>query len=234
MAEEAGASDGVLAAPAALPDDWTRVSTVYRPPGTPTEAFNHTFADHRDWLKPFFRAVPPGSEVLDLGCGCGTPDARILSERFRVTGVDISDVQVDRARHLAPQGRFVHYDLTEVSFPRNAFGGIVCLYSLVHLPLEDHPRLLAKVFQWLRPDGLFLVTTGAAAWTGVEDGWIRSNAKTYSGPADVQTYERWLRETGFHLLRRTFVPAKGANYALFLVQKRADPGPATAGRGLPA
>ena len=201
-------------------EGWNRVSTIYRPPGSRADAFDHTNADYRDWLQPFFRMVPPGTEVLDLGCGCGTPGARLLAQRFRVTGVDISDVQIDRARRLVPHGRFVRADMTRVSFPRETFGGVVCLYSLIHVPLGEQPGLLEKVHRWLTPGGLFLVTTGATAWTGVEEGWLGSNAKMYWSHADERTYERWLTDQGFQVLRRTRIPEGETHHALFLVQKR--------------
>jgi SAM-dependent methyltransferase len=221
MTEETRPLDDGLDPKEVVREGWNRVSTIYRPPGSKADAFGHTYADHREWLQPFFRLVPPGSQVLDLGCGCGLPDAQFLSERFRVTGVDISDVQIERARRLVPGVKFVRADMTEVSFRREAFGGVVCLYALIHVPLEEQHELLARVFRWLAPDGLFLVTTGARAWTGVEEGWLESNAKMYWSHADSRTYEHWLQEVGFQVLRRTFIHEKGAKHALFLVQKRA-------------
>jgi|HubBroStandDraft_1064217.scaffolds.fasta_scaffold01437_2 ubiquinone/menaquinone biosynthesis C-methylase UbiE len=223
MSEGARTFDDSLDPKEVVREGWNRISTIYRPPGSRADAFDHTNADYREWLRPFFRTVPPGSEVLDLGCGCGLPAARLLSERFRVTGIDISDVQIERARALVPDAKFVRADVNEVSFPRDAFGGVVCLYALIHVPLEEQPDLLSKVFRWLDPGGLFLVTTGAKAWTGVEEGWLGSNTKMYWSQADIRTYERWLKETGFHLLRRTLIPEGKTNHALFLLQKRADP-----------
>ena len=200
-------------------EGWNHISTVYRPPGATADAFDHTNADYRDWLAPLLRALPPGAEVLDLGCGCGIPEAQMLGERFRLTGVDISDVQIERARGLLPQGRFVRADMTRVAFPPESFGGVVCLYALIHVPLEEQPRLLSDVYRWLRPGGLFLVTTGATAWTGVEEGWLGSNAKMYWSHADERTYERWFRERGFRTLRHTTVPEGQSRHALFLVQR---------------
>jgi ubiquinone/menaquinone biosynthesis C-methylase UbiE len=199
-------------------DGFNAVSTVYRPARSPADAFGHTLRAHREWLEPFFRRLRRGAEVLDLGCGCGVPDARLLSERFRVTGVDISDVQIQRARRLVPTARFVRADMTEVALPPGAFSGVVCLYSLIHVPLEEQPGLLAKVARWLAPGGLFLVTTGWTAWTGTEDRWLGSNAKMYWSHADAKTYERWLEGYGFRILRRDRVPEEGAEHALFLAQ----------------
>ena len=48
--------------------------------------------------------VPPGGAVLDLGCGCGVPVARELAGHgLAVTGVDLSEAQVRRARRLVPR-----------------------------------------------------------------------------------------------------------------------------------
>jgi 2-polyprenyl-3-methyl-5-hydroxy-6-metoxy-1,4-benzoquinol methylase len=44
------------------------------------------------------RLGPRDARVLDLGCGCGVPFARDLSAAgYRVTGVDISSVQLQGA-----------------------------------------------------------------------------------------------------------------------------------------
>jgi len=43
-----------------------------------------------DWLEDLARRLPDGAHVLELGCGAGEPCTRLLSERFRVTGVDAS------------------------------------------------------------------------------------------------------------------------------------------------
>ena len=202
---------------------WNLASTIYRPPETASDVFGHSFQDHEEWLRPFFHAVPRGAEVLDLGCGCGVPDARLLSPRFRVTGVDISDVQIDRARRLVPSARFVRADMTEVRFRPESFGGVLCLYSLIHVPVEEHRLLLARIYRWLRPGGTLLIITGETQYTGVEENWLGSNAKMYWSHTDGATYEKWLGEIGFEVLRRTKVPEPGAEHALFLARKRRRP-----------
>ncbi len=201
---------------------WNRVSTTYRPEGSETDVFGHSFADHETWLRPFFRLLERGSEVLDLGCGCGVPDSRLLSERFRVTGVDISDVQIERARHLVPNARFLRADMTSVRFAPDAFAGIVCLYSLIHVPLDEQQPLVGRMHRWLRPGGLILVTTGVERYSGIEANWLGSNAKMYWSHADAATYARWLNDAGFVIVRRTTVAEGESGHALFLARKRRD------------
>jgi SAM-dependent methyltransferase len=63
---------------------------------------------YRAWLSELHERIPAGAAVLDLGCGSGLPVARdLVAAGHRVTGVDLSDVQIRRARELVPQAEFV-------------------------------------------------------------------------------------------------------------------------------
>jgi ubiquinone/menaquinone biosynthesis C-methylase UbiE len=85
------------------------------------------------WLAALRARVPDRGSVLDLGCGCGVPVGRSLAAAgYQVTGVDISDVQIERARRLVPAGTFIRADASTVTFPAASFDAVVCLYALVH------------------------------------------------------------------------------------------------------
>jgi len=43
--------------------------------------------------------------------------------------VDISDVQIERARRLVPGATFIRADVTEIDFPAAGFDAVVCLYA---------------------------------------------------------------------------------------------------------
>ena len=62
-------------------------------------------AAYHQWLDELMPWLSAGTPVLDLGCGCGIPVAKRLAVRHRVTGVDISPVQIQRARQLVPQAQ---------------------------------------------------------------------------------------------------------------------------------
>lgn len=113
-------------------------------------------AGYHAWLDELEPHLPPSVPVLDVGCGCGIPVAKRLAATHPVTGVDISPVQIERARSLVPEGRFLCVDITSVSFPAEHFGGIVAFYSLIHVPLEEQPdllRALSLAGAWRLPDG---------------------------------------------------------------------------------
>ena len=84
-------------------------------------------------LDNFMAALPKNAKVLDAGCGAGIPVARILGERFDVTGVDFSEAQIKLAKENVPNATFICQDMTELDFPKNHFDGICSYYAVIHL-----------------------------------------------------------------------------------------------------
>jgi SAM-dependent methyltransferase len=158
-----------------------------------------------------------GTPILDLGCGCGVPATAILAERFMVTGVDISPVQIERARRLVPAAQFMCHDMSELEFPPESFGAIVSFFAIIHIPLEEQQKMVRKLNRWLRPGGYLLATVGARAWTGTEDNW--HGAPMYWSHADRETYLAWLEEAGFEVLWTRFIPEEDSGHTLLLARR---------------
>ncbi|GLY24752.1 class I SAM-dependent methyltransferase [Micromonospora sp. NBRC 101691] len=172
------------------------------------------------WLADLHRRLPAPAAVLDLGCGCGVPVARFLAiAGHHVTGVDISDVQIERARRLVPTGTFLRADATRLDLPPASFDAVVCLYALIHMPLADQPQLIDRIATWLRPGGWLLTTVGDTAWTGIEDNWLDGPATMWWSQADASTYRSWLRQAGLAITAEDFVPEGSGGHALFWAQR---------------
>jgi cyclopropane fatty-acyl-phospholipid synthase-like methyltransferase len=76
-------------------------------------------------LKELADLLPSRADVLDLGCGAGVPVARDLIARgFKITGVDASAGQVERARCNVPQAHSIRADMTTIEFPAFAFDAV--------------------------------------------------------------------------------------------------------------
>jgi ubiquinone/menaquinone biosynthesis C-methylase UbiE len=57
-------------------------------------------------LGSFISLLPPGGEVLDVGCGAGIPVVRFLVDAgFKVAGVDISTSMLKLARVHVPEAQ---------------------------------------------------------------------------------------------------------------------------------
>jgi SAM-dependent methyltransferase len=179
---------------------YDRVSHAYRA----DDADDGIYAD---WIEMLERRIEPGASVLDLGCGCGVPVARRLARRYAITGVDLSAVQIERARTLVPGATFICADMTTLTFAAGTFSAITCFYALIHVPLAEQPELLRSIGRWLRPGGLCLATVGHRAWTGLERNWlgVRGGDMWWSH-ADTATYRRWFSDAGLEIEFEAFVP----------------------------
>jgi hypothetical protein len=70
---------------------YDKVSYAYR-----GEKSAGDFTDYANWLSELIPLLSENAPVLDLGCGCGVPVGQMLAEKFAVTGIDISPVQIAR------------------------------------------------------------------------------------------------------------------------------------------
>jgi 2-polyprenyl-3-methyl-5-hydroxy-6-metoxy-1,4-benzoquinol methylase len=191
---------------------YNEVSTLYRGDADSPD-------QHVAWTEDLSRRLQGPGDVLDLGCGCGIPVARDLArDGHAVTGVDISDIQIERARRLVPQATFIRADATAVSFEPRSFDAVVCLYALIHMPLDEQPGLLSSCATWLRPGGWLLATTGQRAWTGTEANWLGGTATMHWSHADAETYRGWLTDAGFTVVEQRLVPEGDGGHALFWAQ----------------
>ncbi len=179
--------------------------------------------EYEAWLAELTNLLDDGDPVLDLGCGCGVPSAAILAERFDVTGVDISPVQIERGRRLVPAARFLCEDMSVVDFPAENFAAIVSFFAIIHVPVGEQPGIFRKLSRWLRPGGYLLATVGARAWTGTEENW--HGAPMYWGHADWETYLTWLMQAGFNVLWTRFIPEGDSGHTLVLAKSNPHPDP---------
>jgi cyclopropane fatty-acyl-phospholipid synthase-like methyltransferase len=152
-----------------------------------------------EWAAELASRLEDGARVLELGCGGGTRETRELAARFRLTGVDLSERQLERARQRVPGAAFVHGDLTAVEFDEASFEAVVAFYSFNHVPRELLAPTFARVHGWLVPGGLFLATLGASDLDGWTGDWL--GAPTFFSGFPPETNLRLLRDAGFDLLR---------------------------------
>jgi len=153
----------------------------------------------KEALDDIFQRLPEGAAVLDLGCGAGVPVAQRLAQRFVVTGVDISAEQIRLARERVPIAKFIKADMTGLELPYGTFDAVVALYSIIHVPREEHGALLRRIRRWLKPGGIFLATWPLTEWEGEEANWEGWGATMWWSHFDKETYVGMLRQSGFEI-----------------------------------
>jgi 2-polyprenyl-3-methyl-5-hydroxy-6-metoxy-1,4-benzoquinol methylase len=196
---------------------YDQISQQYRDDtGDANPTSSESTATYSGWAAELASLLRPGARVLDLGCGAGVPLSReLVAHGFDVTGVDISDVQVHRARELVPGATFLRADMVTWHGPTSPYDAIVSLYALIHVPLEDQRLLIPRLRSWLAPGGYLLAIVGVGAWTGVEDYF---GAEMFWDHADARTYLAWFEEAGLRPVWDRFVPEGDHGHTLVLAK----------------
>jgi SAM-dependent methyltransferase len=159
--------------------------------------FDETAGQVRGWfLSEILQRVPESSHVLELGCGAGV-DAIELAEGRRYTGLDLSEVMISLARGRVPSGTFMRGDLASVAFPQASFDAVVSLYVFGHVPANEHAPTFRRIFEWLRPGGVFCASVPSGAHEGMEETFI--DVPMYFAAIGRDATEAALREIGFYL-----------------------------------
>ena len=103
--------------------------------------------------------LPPGSRILDVGCGIGG-SARILARDygFEVLGISISPAQVARATALTPEGihcQFAVMDALDLQLADQQFDAVWSVEAGPHMP--DKQRYADELLRVLRQGGVLAV-----------------------------------------------------------------------------
>ena len=94
-----------------------------------------------------------GRRALDFGCGTGRSTRLLAACGYDVTGVDVSESMVERARLLDATGRYrLIGDGDLDSLPRD-FDLVLAAFPFDNIPNSDKPRLLAALGRRLAAAG---------------------------------------------------------------------------------
>ena len=146
-----------------------------------------------------FSELPrPGSKVLDAGCGTGYPISAYLVEKgFAVTGIDISERMIEKARRLGlKSASFLVRDLLDFH-PPEKYDAVIAFDSLWHVSHDRQKEIYAVVSSLMNIGGYFLFTHGD------KDGSIVGEMfgeRFYHSALDVEEVHALLAACGFSVL----------------------------------
>ncbi len=121
-------------------------------------------------LKRFIKLIPPSGQVLDAGCGVGKPTSEFLTKKgFTVVGVDISKRMIELAQANVPEAQFLQKNILELDFPNESFDGIICVYTLWHIPRANHFSIIFNFHRMLKKEGILVLNTGVFESEGMSN-----------------------------------------------------------------
>ncbi|MDP4083521.1 MAG: class I SAM-dependent methyltransferase [Bacillota bacterium] len=94
----------------------------------------------REIIPLFERYLGKGDRICDLGCGDGYASFMLAKKGFQVTGIDVSEQMLEKARQRA-EGLPVNYvrkDISSLLFANEAFDAVMAINSLewIENPLQ--------------------------------------------------------------------------------------------------
>ncbi|MFW9982039.1 MAG: class I SAM-dependent methyltransferase [Candidatus Thorarchaeota archaeon] len=161
----------------------------------------HNYRDNEKFnreLVKFAELLPNSGQVLDAGCGVGLPVSQFLVKNgFKVIGVDISKKMVELAKENVPEGTFFQKNILELDFPDDFFDGIICVYTLWHIPRVNHSIIIENFHRMLKDDGILVLNTGVNESEGMSQFFGEPMLWSTNDPKKTLTF---VRNSGFDII----------------------------------
>lgn len=145
-------------------------------------------------------SIPPGSRVLDIGCGNGIPITRaLLRAGHIVIGLDSSSAMLERFRYNCPETPAIRGVMHACPFADRRFDAAVAWGVMFHLSREDQIQAIASVSRVLKTGAPFLFTSGDADDLEGKEGVMNGVAFRYFS-FSIESCQRILGDQGFTLI----------------------------------
>ena len=125
--------------------------------GQDVDFFSEVKARHLEATVARRRGRPGALDVLDVGCGTGITDGYLRGAFRSLTGVDVSDGMLERAREANPGFRYESYDGRHLPYPEETFDVTFAISVLHHVPIAERDELCAEMGRVLRPGGMAIL-----------------------------------------------------------------------------
>ncbi len=117
-----------------------------------------------DCVYPIIEKYANDGRILDLGCGSGNTGNELTATKYQVyTGVDISDVAIDKAKRRtedngrAMKNQYLQADIVSYQ-PTGRFDVILFRNSLYYVSRARIGAMLQRYSKYLKEGGVFIVT----------------------------------------------------------------------------
>lgn len=125
-------------------------------------------ADLSDLQTEFLKYLPTKARILDLGCGAGRDSKSFVAKGYRVTAVDASRELCKRASVFIGQ-KVICKRFEDLEYNKE-FDGVWACASLLHLRLEELPKIINKIETALVVGGYLYVSFKYGSKEEVRDG----------------------------------------------------------------
>jgi SAM-dependent methyltransferase len=158
--------------------------------------------------------VPPGSRVLDAGCGTGRVAIRLAELGYHCVGVDSDAAMLDVAKAASTDVTWVLADLCDVDRMDESFDLVVAAGNVIPLVAPGSEAVVvARLAERLAPGGLLVAGFGLDA----------AHLPLAAAPFGLDGYDGWCVAAGLEPIERFAtwdrVPFDGGGYAVSISRR---------------
>lgn len=144
--------------------------------------------------------IPKEAKILDLGCGNGYPyDYYFCNLNYDLTGIDFSKKHIDEAKKNNPTAKYLTEDIENFKF-NTKYDLIIMLFSLLHLPRENHEKILRSIYNHLNDKGIMILTLRDEDVGNFKYKSDFCGNEMFWSYYDYNTYIQMLNKIGFKIL----------------------------------
>lgn len=152
-----------------------------------------------EFFNNFIKLLPETPEILDWGSGPGVPYDLYLSEKnCIITGIDLSEKHVRMAKKNVPTAKYFVGDFSNYDYANKKYNGIISLYSIIHIPRDEHQELFSNANKLLKENGIILFTIGFKDKDEIKDDFC--NYKMAWSHYESEVTLKLLKNAGFEIL----------------------------------
>ena len=173
------------------------------------------------FLQRLVALVPPLGTVIDLGCGSGVPfDRYLVDNGLQLVGYDFAEKHIREAKRNVPEAIYKEADFTNFECDAGNTDAILALYSIFHIPKEEHKALFSKMWRALKPGGVVLMTLGTDRTEHKDSDFCDAKRMLWSN-YKPEYYRQMLSDLSFTILHEQFESFQGdkENHYWVLIQK---------------
>jgi len=147
--------------------------------------FGNELEDHdydKKLLDEFSNCFTADDRICEMGCGPSAQIGRYLFKKgLNVDCLDFSENNIENAKSIEPGINYHCKDMTDSGLPNECYSGIVCFYTLFHIPIQYQHEVINEFYRLLKPNGILLIVNHYGLFRKtITEIWNHKDMKLYA------------------------------------------------------
>jgi SAM-dependent methyltransferase len=140
-------------------------------------------------------------KVIDLACGSGNYTAALSNLGVNISGVDISEEMIKKAKQKSEKINWYHADIANLPFQYSEFTGAICTLAIHHF--QDLQKIFKEINRILKVGSRLVIFTSspeqmANYW--LNEYFPKMMKKSIIQMPKIETVSEALENNGFHIV----------------------------------